>query len=185
MPVNIANPNVQQALDFFQRQGWSPQQACGIVANLWNESRLKDNAPGDFNQKTNSYDAYGAGQWHPDRQQAFQNWTGKPIQGSSLEDQLGFVQHELTQGDDVQARRAGQQLKQATTPAAAAGIFMRGFERPSDPNGAKEWERGLDAEDLHKAMFPAEQNGTPPQPQQVQPRPAPPSLSPSIFTVST
>jgi hypothetical protein len=174
----ITNPNVQQAMNFFQRNGWSPPQAAGIVANLWNEGLSNENDhSGDDGR------AYGIAQWHPDRQQAFADWMGKPIAGSSLIDQLGFVQHELTAGADAQSRKAGTALKDTGNPADAAGIVMRGFERPADPMGYKAFQRGVMAEDLHKAWNPPGQNGLHPSAQQIQPRLPAPSLSPQTYSM--
>jgi hypothetical protein len=141
-------PRVRQALDYFQAQGWSPANAAGIVSNLYAESRLRENVPGDAGQ------AYGIGQWHPPRQQQFKDAFGKEIANSSFEDQLGFVHHELTAGKDPQALRAGARLRDAQTAGQSATIFMKGFERPSDPDGSKAFVRAQMAEDLHGAGTP-------------------------------
>ena len=54
----------QQAVSYFESQGWSHAQASGIVANLMTESSLSPTAVGDGGS------AYGLGQWRPDRQQS-------------------------------------------------------------------------------------------------------------------
>ena len=89
--------NRQQAVEFFIYQGWTLPQAAGIVANLEAESRLRPDAVGDGGQ------AYGIAQWHPPRQAGFEALLGKPIKGSSFEDQLYWVHAELVSTE----KRAG------------------------------------------------------------------------------
>lgn len=110
-----------QAMAYFTSQGWTPQQAAGIVANLTAESGLRTNAYGD-NMK-----AYGIAQWHKDRQQAFEKFTGRPIQGSSFADQLAFVNHELQTSE----KRAGDRLRTAGSAADAASLVSLLYERPA------------------------------------------------------
>lgn len=116
----------QQAVDFFIRQGWTPPQSAGIVANLEYESGLRPDAVGDGGR------AYGIAQWHPDRQSLFAGLMGKPIQGSSLEEQLHFVHAELRGSE----KRAGDALAACTTAAAAGACVSEKYERPA----AREWE---------------------------------------------
>jgi hypothetical protein len=119
-----------QAMAFFQQQGWSKQASAGIVANLYSESKLKANAVGDGGS------AFGIGQWHADRQAAFRKKFGKDIRDSTLEEQLAFVHHELTEGSDLGARRAGQMLKATQSAREAGEIVSRLYERPADTFGA-------------------------------------------------
>jgi hypothetical protein len=123
-----ATARQRQAFDYFRTQGWSAAQASGLVANLRHESGagLDHQARGDGGR------AYGIAQWHPDRQRNFRLWAGKSIQESTLEEQLAFVQFELTQG---QERAAGAALRNATTPAEAAGVVSRQYERPANREG--------------------------------------------------
>lgn len=122
--------NLRQAsIDYFMSQGWSRAAATGIASNLNSESKFDHKAVGDGGA------AYGIAQWHPDRQAAFKAWAGKDIKGSSLQDQLAFVQYELTQGADAGARRAGQKLKGENDPYNAGVIFSGLYERPADTYG--------------------------------------------------
>jgi hypothetical protein len=121
---------------FFEQQGWSRAQAAGIAANLSTESALNPQAVGDNGK------AYGVAQWHPDRQKAFSDWSGKGIQGSSLEDQLKFVQYELTKGNE---RAAGDMLRRATDPQTAGAIVSSQYERPKDTQGEAYRRGGLAA----------------------------------------
>jgi LysM repeat protein len=118
-----AKGNAKTALDFFIQQGWTPEQAAGLVANLQAESgqNLDPNIFGDGGA------GYGIAQWHGPRQRDFQRIMGKPLKGSSLEDQLKFVQWELTHSE----KRAGARLKDAKTAAEAAAIVDQYYERSS------------------------------------------------------
>ncbi|BCF88668.1 phage tail tip lysozyme [Paraburkholderia largidicola] len=115
------NGNTTTAIDYFQSRGWSRSQAIGIVANLQRESQVDPTAVGDNGQ------AYGIAQWHKDRQDAFQKWAGNWIGNSTLEQQLGFVDYELRNGNE---RAAGSALAGASTPEQAADIVSRLYERP-------------------------------------------------------
>ena len=116
------NGSAARALEFFQSKGWSLAQAAGIVANLDIETGGTFNpaAVGDGGR------AYGIAQWHPDRQAHFQSWAGRSIRGSTFEQQLEFVQFELTEGRE---KRAGNRIRQTTTPQDAAAITDQFYER--------------------------------------------------------
>ena len=111
------------SVKFFMDKGWTREQAIGIAANLSSESKFNHTAVGDGGQ------AYGVAQWHPDRQAAFARWAGKDIRQSSLQEQLAFVHHELTEGGE---QRAGRSLRGATSSREAAGIVSSQYERPKN-----------------------------------------------------
>lgn len=114
------------AIDSLVNKGWSREQATGIAANLAVESQFDPSAVGDGGK------AYGIAQWHPDRQAVFQQVYGKPIQGSTQEEQLAFLDHELRNGNE---KSAGAKLAQAKSAADAAGIVSQFYERPRDTAG--------------------------------------------------
>ena len=114
-----------KALAYFLSRGWTPAQAAGIVANLVAESRLNPDAVGD------GVSAYGINQAHPDRQARFEQLFGKPMQGSTLEEQLTFVDHELND----QERAAGAALHACLTPEQAGACVSLRYERPADHMG--------------------------------------------------
>jgi LysM repeat protein len=124
-----ASGNAKIALDYFMQQGWSQEQAAGLVANLQAESGQNLNTaalnPGE--------QAYGIAQWRGSRQQDFAKAMGKPLQGSSLQDQLEFVQWELTNKE----ANAGQRLKSAKTAEEAAAIVDQYYERSSGAHRQK------------------------------------------------
>lgn len=103
--------------------GWSKEQAIGVAANIQQESNFNPNAVGDGGR------AYGIAQWHPDRQAAFQEYAGKPIKGSTIQEQIGFIDYELRRGRE---QGAGKRLAAATSATEAAGIVSQFYERPAD-----------------------------------------------------
>lgn len=117
---------IKKSMDYFQGMGWSRAHAAGITANLGLESNFDPKAIGDSGR------AYGIAQWHAPRQQQFAKWAGKPIKDSSLEEQMGFVHYELTEG---QEKKAGDLLRATTTARDAGDIVSRKYERPADSNG--------------------------------------------------
>jgi hypothetical protein len=112
----------QQAIDYFVSQGWTREQAAGIAANLATESSWRPDNVGDSGQ------AYGLGQWHPDRQADFKRVFGKDIRQSTFEEQLAFVDWELKNTES----RAGQRLRAQTTATGAGGAVSQYYERPRD-----------------------------------------------------
>ena len=117
----------EQAMNYFMAQGWTKEQAAGIVANLQAESGFNPSKLGD------SGAAYGIAQWHKDRQAELERVFGKPISQATYEDQLAFVQYELTQGKE---RAAGNALKGATSAEQAGAIVSKKYERPAAVEGA-------------------------------------------------
>jgi Phage tail lysozyme len=108
---------------YYEKLGYTPEQASGIVGNLMQESTLNTGAVGDRSIPGASI---GIGQWNRERQanlQAFAASRGKPL--SDFETQLAFVHHELQTTEGA----AGAALKKAKTVEAAT-TAMIGFERP-------------------------------------------------------
>lgn len=134
---------IQQAMTSLTKKGWTQAQAAGIVGNLVTESKLNTNAVGDNGK------AYGIAQWHPDRQAKFKEVMGKDIRGSSLEEQLTFLDWELRHTE----KKAGTALMGASTAAQAASIFDRKYERSS---GAAIQERMANANAIASGNFSGE-----------------------------
>ena len=127
----------QELANFFQSQHttsdpnsplWSRQQAAGMVASLAAESGLQASSLGDNGQ------AYGIGQWHPDRQAMFQKVIGRPMQGSTVMQQAAFKEWELTHSEAA----AGQKIAATKTAHDAGFADSLYYERP----GGKEGEAG-------------------------------------------
>jgi hypothetical protein len=130
-------------IEKFVAMGWTPAQAAGIVANIQRESGGNEKAVGDDGE------AYGLGQWHRARQQAFASWAGHDIRQSTREEQLAFINYELRQG---QEKKAGDLLETIKDAAIAGAAISRYYERPKDTNGEAQ-ARALMADDLlNKAL---------------------------------
>lgn len=117
---------IDQAINYFQSQGWSRAQAIGIAANLDAESNMD---PGI--RQIGGGPGYGLAQWEGPRQRDFADWAGHDIRGSSFAEQLRFVQYELTHSESA----AGRALRGATDARSAAEIVTRLYERPADTAG--------------------------------------------------
>ena len=116
-------PQALQAFDFFIKQGWTPEQAAGIVGNLQAESgkELNIKAVGDNGK------AFGIAQFHPERQALFKKKFGKDIRESTFEEQLQFVQHEL----ETTEKPAADKLRKTKTVTEAATVVDVEYERSS------------------------------------------------------
>lgn len=115
-----------EAMKFFMDKSWTREQAAGLVANLGAESGLNEGITGDNGA------AYGLAQWHGDRQREFEKKYGKSIKNSTFREQLDFVNHELTDGNE---KAAGDLLKKANSAGQAADWMTRYYERPADKDG--------------------------------------------------
>lgn len=129
---------IDQAIAYFEGQGWSRAQAVGIVANLDAESGMD---PGI--RQIGGGPGYGLAQWEGPRQRDFAAWAGRDIHGSSFRQQLEFIQYELTHTE----RGAGNALRCATDAREAASIVTRLYERPADSAG-EAVRRGARAVDI-------------------------------------
>jgi hypothetical protein len=116
---------VRKAVEYFLHHGWTLEHACGIAANLHAESGMRPDAVGDGGM------AYGIAQWHPPRQAGFERTFGKPIQGTTFEEQLAWVHAELKGPEHF----AGAKLSECTTAAQAGDCVSRFYERPADADG--------------------------------------------------
>lgn len=130
---------LDQAMSYFQSQGWSEAQAAGIVANLDAESGMDPN----INQ-IGGGPGYGLAQWEGPRQASFREWAGKDIRNSTFAEQLEFIQWELTHTE----AHAGDALRQVNDPREAASVVTRLYERPADSAG-EAMRRGGRAVDIY------------------------------------
>jgi hypothetical protein len=126
-PNAATSDAASKARAYFQAQGWSAAQAAGMVDRLQKESAMNTGAIGDGGS------AYGIAQWHPDRQAAFAKWAGHDIRNSTIDEQLGFVNYELTSGNE---RNAGNALRGTLSESDAYDKFTRLYERPANPGSA-------------------------------------------------
>jgi len=135
---------INEAMRFFESQGWSRAQSAGIVANLQAESGLNAGI-----QQHGGGPGYGLAQWEGPRQAAFQRWSGHNIHGSSFHEQLQFIQYELTHSE----AGAGNALRGARSAGDAASIVTRLYERPADTVGQANYRAGL-AQQIYASSAP-------------------------------
>ena len=122
--------------------GWSHEQAAAWIANFNAESGLNPGATGDNGL------GYGIGQWHPDRQAKFKEFSGKDIHGSTMQEQMAFASYEARHGSEWQT---GALLMAAKNNAAlSADIISRHDLRPADAEGEAR-RRSADAVNLSMA----------------------------------
>ncbi len=117
------------AMNFFMDNGFTREQAAGIVGNLIQESGLNPRA----HNMRNNENSQGIAQWNPahGRQRRVADYLGKPILEASFEEQLRAVLWELN-GSHI---HAGNLLRRATTAEQAAAIVMNHYERPHIAHG--------------------------------------------------
>ncbi|MGW6197327.1 phage tail tip lysozyme [Kribbella sp. NPDC055110] len=150
--------NQQKAFNFFVQNGYSKEQAAGIVGNMISESsvepgRLQGTNPGTVskpNEVVNSSLGWGIVQWTP---------AGKMINPSrdagvqddqigSLGYQLEFLVKQLNGDPPLAEGAAGKAIKGATSVEDAAYQFGHMFERfagSEDPNHERYAERKANA----------------------------------------
>ena len=125
----------KSAIDYFKSQGWSAEQAAGIVGNLQQES--------GFNPQSGKGTAHqGIAQWSAERQADIEGHFHKALMDMSYTDQLAAVQWELTEG---KYKAVGTALRQASTARQAAAIVDHGYESPGNYL-AEDHVRGANAE---------------------------------------
>jgi hypothetical protein len=110
------------ALAYFQSQGWSRENAAGIVGSLMQESNVD---PTKVNPVSG---AYGISQLlDKSRIKAFEAFTGKNLRDSTFDDQLRYMQYDLTHGE---YKKAGDAIRASKSAAEAAAIHSSEYERP-------------------------------------------------------
>ncbi len=111
------------AYQYFINQGFTPEQAAGIVGNLQAESG--PNLDSLYNPAGGGSGARGIAQWRGARTQEFVSRYGTTPDLASLDDQLDFIMYEFNTTES----RALSGVKSATTAAEAANAFDSLFER--------------------------------------------------------
>lgn len=109
----------QKSLDFWISQGYTPEQAAGIVANEKAESNFNPSAVGDGGA------ARGSFQWHVDRRNKILAATGIDVATAGHLDQLRAAAYELQQTG------IGDRIKNTSTAGQAGALFSSKFERPA------------------------------------------------------
>lgn len=156
-PVGVAGNapvavKYQHGVNFFVKEGYSREQAIGIMNNLTHESGGVLNPaatnPGDG---ADGSDAIGIGQWNGTRAIELQKFAR--AQGKDWKDfdtQLAFVAKELNTSES----RAKAALLKAGDRNAATVAFMTGYERPGSPQLANRIAMGKKYADLQNVPDP-------------------------------
>jgi hypothetical protein len=111
-----------RVLSILRDKGWSPAQCCGIIANIDRESSFNERAVGDNGA------AFGLCQWHSDRRKTFAQHFGRSMMSNpNFDEQVGFIDVELNSTE----KRAGDRLRNQTTPGQAGFVVSFYYERPA------------------------------------------------------
>ncbi|TWD80366.1 peptidase M23-like protein [Kribbella amoyensis] len=136
----VGSNNQQKAFNYFASNGYSKEQAAGIVGNMIHESsvepaRLQNTAPGTVTKAKAAIDSplgWGIVQWTPAGKMirpslAATNDDEKKVE--SLEWQLEFLKKQLAGEGPLPEADAGTKLRATKTVEDAAVAFGRWFER--------------------------------------------------------
>lgn len=135
----------KEVIDYLVKKGYKRHHAAGIVANLYHESGFDPGILGDGGK------AYGIAQWHADRQKLFKKKYGKSIKGSTIQEQLDFLDYEL-KTTEKSAYNKLLKSKDAQSAALAFGAFER-FKGYEDPNHRENKERMKMASSLNNEKY--------------------------------
>jgi hypothetical protein len=124
----------KEALQYFISQGWTPDQAAGIVANINAESSFDPSAKSTYKGK----DYNGIAQWEPTRWAQLMKFSGTPT--PSYEQQLAFINWELNNSESA----AGNALRQQKTAFGAGSVMDSAYERSANP--MDQYTRGSSAQ---------------------------------------
>lgn len=147
-PTGAAASNRQESYNFWRSQGYTAEQAAGMVGNEQGESNFNEGARGDSGQ------AHGIFQWHPARRKQIQDATGIDVSTASHMDQLKAAMWELNNTYS----NANEKIKASTTPGAAAEAATRYYELPANP-GLESYKRGKYANAAYTDLIAAGQSG--------------------------
>lgn len=117
--IDAAKDLPHKAFLYFVSQGWTQAQAAGIVGNLQAECGA------GF---TCSLSSGGLAQWRAERVTRFRQVFGYPLTKASFNDQLAYIQWELTHPKSPW-NPSGKILKGAKDAANAAALFDIHYER--------------------------------------------------------
>ena len=124
--------NANEVISFFQGKGFTKEQSIGIAANIYKESSFN---PNSINEAGGNLGAYGLAQWRGDRQgKNYAKWAKKTgrntnMRQSSKEDQLEYINFELTEGAYT---LVGSDLKRITTIEDATKLIFDRYEVVGD-----------------------------------------------------
>lgn len=125
-------------------KGWTKEQASGMVGSLMQESSTLNE-----NETNKQSGAYGVAQWlDKSRIAAFEKFAGRPLKGSSFDQQLDFMNYELTEGS---YKKAGNAIKGAQSVGEAAELHRKLYEIPGEQE-ANDVKRRANGEKVYGAV---------------------------------
>lgn len=144
-------PDASDAIEKFEKMGWSRAQAIGIVNNLQAESggKLNHRAVGD------SGTAFGVAQWRNERVDMFKRIMGVALSESTRDQQYAFVDWELRNTH----KAAGDKLKAARSVEDASRVVTTDFEIPAQKEKKAEERAAVATELARLAQAEALKNG--------------------------
>lgn len=118
-------PNATRAADILVANGYSKQQAAGIVGNLIAESGVDPTI-----KQGGGGPGRGIGQWSAgERWAQLQSWAqGHSLNPMLLDTQVQFLMYEMNTSE----KGAGTAVKASNSITQAADAFMTKWERPAD-----------------------------------------------------
>lgn len=125
LPPAGSSEHATQAMEYFMSQGWTKEQAAGIVGNLQVESFKQLDPNASLTDSTGN--TWGIAQWRGDRQRGKfvkQALGVDTVVGTTFEQQLSYVQWELTH----RYKNAGDALRKVKTAEEAAIIIENQYE---------------------------------------------------------
>ncbi|MCJ9707664.1 phage tail tip lysozyme [Bordetella hinzii] len=122
-PKAELTPDAKDAIEKFEKMGWSRNQAIGIVNNLQAESggKINHRAVGD------SGTAFGVAQWRNERVETFKRVMGVDIMNATRDQQYAFADWELRNTH----KAAGDRLRASKSVEDASRIVTTDFEIPA------------------------------------------------------
>lgn len=131
-------------IDYFMSKGFTRDQAIGLIANFTRESALLPHALNPNERSGNQrFSSKGIAQWNRDRLDNFAREMGKPIEESTLQEQLAFALWEL----ENTHKKAGDKLKKASSADEATRIITQHYEIPANMDEEVRKRQGI-ARDL-------------------------------------
>ena len=118
--------NTEKAFNYFISQGYSKEQAAGIVGNLMQENRALDP------NVANAIGHKGIAQWDPNiRYPALVKFSKeRGLDPNTLETQLQYFEHEMVTGSGGLSKK--RFLAEAKTVEQSAVLMRTGFFRPGE-----------------------------------------------------
>ena len=118
--------NTEKAFNYFISQGYSKEQAAGIVGNLMQENRALDP------NVANAIGHKGIAQWDPNiRYPALVKFSKeRGLDPNTLEAQLQYFEHEMVTGSGGLSKK--RFLAEAKTVEQSAVLMRKGFFRPGE-----------------------------------------------------